>query len=37
MELLKRFSFTLLLMTLTTLVACGGGGGGLSIDDEWFV
>ena len=34
MELLKRFSFTLLLMTLTTLVACGGGGGGLSIDDD---
>lgn len=33
MELLRRFSFTLLLMTLTTLVACGGGGGGLSVDD----
>jgi hypothetical protein len=32
MELLKRFSFTLLLITLTTLVACGGGGGALSID-----
>ncbi len=32
MELLRRFSFTLLLMTLTTLVACGGGDGGLSID-----
>jgi hypothetical protein len=30
MELLRRFSFTLLLMTLTTLVACGGGDGGLS-------
>ena len=30
MELLRRFSFTLLLMTLTTLVACGGGEGGLS-------
>ncbi len=32
MELLRRFSFTLLLMTLTTLVACGGSGGGLSAD-----
>jgi len=32
MELLRRFSFTLLLMTLTTLVACGGGDGGLSTD-----
>ena len=32
MELLRRFSFTLLLMTLTTLAACGGGDGGLSID-----
>ena len=32
MELLRRFSFTLLLMTLTTLVACGGGDGGLSVD-----
>mgnify|MGYP002700357961 CR=1 FL=1 len=30
MELLRRFSFTLFLMTLTTLVACGGGDGGLS-------
>lgn len=30
MELLRRFSFTLLLMALTTLVACGGGDGGLS-------
>lgn len=30
MELLRRFSFTLLLMTLATLVACGGGDGGLS-------
>ncbi|OUR59760.1 hypothetical protein A9Q74_16340 [Colwellia sp. 39_35_sub15_T18] len=30
MELLRRFSFTLLLMTLTTLVACGGGDGGLT-------
>jgi hypothetical protein len=30
--LLRRFSFTLLLMTLTTLVACGGGEGGLSVD-----
>lgn len=26
MELLRRFSFTLLLMSLMTLVACGGGG-----------
>ncbi|MBL4942043.1 MAG: Ig-like domain-containing protein [Colwellia sp.] len=32
MELLRRFSFTLLLMTLTTLVACGGGDGSLAID-----
>ena len=32
MELLRRFSFTLLLMTLTTLAACGGGEGGFSID-----
>ena len=32
MELLRRFSFTLLLMALTTLVACGGGSGGLSVD-----
>lgn len=32
MELLRRFSFTLLLMTLTTLAACGGGDGGLSTD-----
>ena len=31
MELLRRFSFTLFLMTLTTLVACGGDGG-LSVD-----
>lgn len=30
MELLRRFSFTLLLITLTTLVACGGGDGGLT-------
>jgi len=30
LELLRRFSFTLLLMTLTTLVACGGGDGGLT-------
>ena len=32
MELLRRFSFTLLLMMLTTLVACGGGDGGLTGD-----
>jgi hypothetical protein len=32
--LLRRFSFTLLLMTLTTLVACGGGEGGLSVDGD---
>lgn len=32
MELLRRFSFTLLLMTLATLSACGGGDGGLSTD-----
>lgn len=32
MELLRRFSFTLLLITLTTLVACGGGDGGLSTE-----
>ncbi|WP_114326479.1 YfaP family protein [Candidatus Colwellia aromaticivorans] len=32
MELLRRFSFTLLLMMLTTLVACGGGDGGLEAD-----
>jgi len=34
MELLRRFSFTLLLLTLTTLVACGGGSGGLSVDGD---
>ncbi|WP_159821059.1 Ig-like domain-containing protein [Colwellia sp. 20A7] len=34
MELLRRFSFTLLLMTLTTLVACGGGGEGFSVGGE---
>ncbi|MBU2925665.1 Ig-like domain-containing protein [Colwellia sp. 1_MG-2023] len=34
MELLRRFSFTLLLMTLTTLVACGGGDEGFSVDGE---
>lgn len=34
MELLRRFSFTLLLMMLTTLVACGGGDGGLSVDGD---
>ncbi|MGV2871703.1 Ig-like domain-containing protein [Colwellia sp. E150_009] len=33
MELLRRFSFTLLLMTLTILTACGGGDGGLSTDN----
>ncbi len=33
MELLRRFSFTLLLMTLTMLTACGGGDGGLSTDN----
>ncbi len=33
MELLRRFSFTLLLMMLTTLVACGGGDGGLARED----
>jgi hypothetical protein len=33
MELLRRFSFTLLLMSLMTLVACGGGEGGLSRED----
>ncbi|MDX2368309.1 MAG: hypothetical protein QNK36_07900, partial [Colwellia sp.] len=33
MELLRRFSFTLLLMSLMTLVACGGGDGGLSNGD----
>jgi hypothetical protein len=33
MELLRRFSFTLLLMSLMTLVACGGGDGGLSRED----
>lgn len=33
MELLRRFSFTLLLMTLTTLVACGSGDGDLTGDD----
>lgn len=32
MELLRRFSFTLLLMALTTLTACGGGDTGLSTD-----
>lgn len=32
MELLRRFSFTLLLMTLTTLAGCGGEDGGFSID-----
>ena len=30
MELLRRFSFTLLLMTLATLVACGSGDGDLT-------
>ncbi|MDX2370779.1 MAG: Ig-like domain-containing protein [Colwellia sp.] len=30
MELLRRFSFTLLLMSLMTLVACGGGDGDLT-------
>jgi hypothetical protein len=34
MELLRRFSFTLLLMSLMTLVACGGGDGGLSREDD---
>ena len=34
MELLRRFSFTLLLMTLTTLVACGSGDGDLSREGE---
>jgi hypothetical protein len=34
MELLRRFSFTLLLMALTTLVACGGGSGGLTNDGD---
>ena len=34
MELLRRLSFTLLLMTLTTLVACGGGDGGLSREGD---
>lgn len=34
MELLRRFSFTLLLMMLTTLVACGGGDGGLSREGD---
>jgi len=34
MELLRRFSFTLLLMMLTTLVACGGGDGGLTRDGD---
>ncbi len=34
MELLRRFSFTLLLMMLTTLVACGGGDGGLAREDD---
>jgi hypothetical protein len=33
MELLRRFSFTLLLMTLATLVACGSGDGGLARED----
>jgi hypothetical protein len=33
MELLRRFSFTLLLISLMTLVACGGGDGGLSRED----
>jgi hypothetical protein len=33
MGLLRRFSFTLLLMSLMTLVACGGGDGGLSRED----
>lgn len=30
MQLLRRLSFTMLLMSLMTLVACGGGGGDLS-------
>jgi len=34
MELLRRFSFTLLLMTLTTLVACGGGDGNLAREGD---
>ena len=34
MELLRRFSFTLLLITLTTLTGCGGGDGGLSRDSN---
>jgi len=34
MELLRRFSFTLLLITLTTLVACGSGDGDLSGDGD---
>lgn len=33
MELLRRFSFTVLLMSLMTLVACGGGDGDLTGDD----